>query len=104
MNLGQIMQSHALSFFHLSSPDLLMGWESAPAQRNVFGLMAVEPEFARGGIRLRQFGQTVIEQLGGRKIHPACGFSGGVRSNLSTAGREEILARLPEAKRRSYQR
>lgn len=98
MNLGQIVQSHALSFFHLSSPDLLLGWESDPAQRNVFGLMAVEPEFARGGIRLRQFGQTVIEQLGGRKIHPAWAVPGGVRSNLSTAGREEILARLPEAK------
>ena len=98
MNLGQIIQSHALSFFHLSSPDLLLGWESDPAQRNVFGLMATEPEFARGGIRLRQFGQTVIEQLGGRKIHPAWAVPGGVRSNLSAAGREEILTRLPEAK------
>ncbi|NJM98129.1 MAG: Ni/Fe hydrogenase subunit alpha [Phormidesmis sp. RL_2_1] len=98
MNLGQIIQSHALSFFHLSSPDLLLGWESHPAQRNVFGLMATEPDFARGGIRLRQFGQTVIEQLGGRKIHPAWAVPGGVRSNLSAAGREEILARLPEAK------
>ena len=25
MNLAQIVQSHALSFFHLSSPDLLAG-------------------------------------------------------------------------------
>lgn len=98
MNLGQIIQSHALSFFHLSSPDLLLGWESDPAQRNVLGLMAVEPELARGGIRLRQFGQVVIEQLGGRKIHPAWAVPGGVRSNLSTAGREKILECLPEAK------
>ena len=28
MNLGQIIQSHALSFFHLSAPDLLLGWDS----------------------------------------------------------------------------
>src|SRR5215467_7623164 len=40
MNLGQIVQSHALSFFHLSAPDLLLGWDSDPARRNVFGLIA----------------------------------------------------------------
>jgi NAD-reducing hydrogenase large subunit len=60
MNLGQIIQSHALSFFHLSAPDLLFGMESDPAKRNVFGLIAAEPELARGGIRLRQFGQEII--------------------------------------------
>src|SRR6267154_5477916 len=49
MNLGQIIQSHALSFFHLSAPDLLLGWDSDPAKRNLFGLIAAEPEFARSG-------------------------------------------------------
>ncbi len=61
MNLGQIVQSHALSFFHLSAPDLLLGWDSDPAQRNVFGLIAQQPDLARAGIRLRQFGQEIIE-------------------------------------------
>ena len=98
MNLAQIIQSHALSFFHLSSPDLLLGWESDPTQRNVFGVMAAEPELARGGIRLRQFGQAVIEQLGGRKIHPAWAVPGGVRSRLSLVGRDQIRQQLPEAK------
>ena len=37
LNLAQISQSHALSFFHLSSPDFLLGWDSDPARRNVFG-------------------------------------------------------------------
>ena len=32
MNLGQIIQSHALSFFHLSAPDFLLGWDTPPAQ------------------------------------------------------------------------
>ncbi len=40
MNLGQIVQSHALSFFHLSGPDLVLGWEGDPAKRNLFGLIA----------------------------------------------------------------
>ena len=32
MNLAQIVQSNALSFFHLSSPDLLFGFDAEPAQ------------------------------------------------------------------------
>ena len=97
MNLGQIVQSHALSFFHLSGPDLWLGWDTPPANRNLFGLAASEPELARGGIRLRQFGQEIIEQLGGRKIHPAWAVPGGVRTPLTPAGRDAIRARLPEA-------
>jgi NAD-reducing hydrogenase large subunit len=98
MNLGQIVQSHALSVFHLSGADLLLGMDSDPARRNVFGLIAEFPEVARAGIRLRQFGQEIIGTLGARKIHPAWAIPGGVREPLSAEGREAILARIPEAK------
>ncbi|MEF3273103.1 MAG: Ni/Fe hydrogenase subunit alpha [Chloroflexus sp.] len=96
MNLGQIIQSHALSFFHLSGPDLMLGFDSDPARRNIFGLIEADPQLARNGIRLRQFGQEVIELLGGRKIHPAWAVPGGVRSSLSQSGRDQIRAKLPE--------
>lgn len=98
MNLGQITQSHALSFFHLSSPDFLLGWDSDPATRNVFGLIAADPDLARSGIRLRQFGQKIIELLGAKKIHPAWSVPGGVRYPLSEEGREWIRERLPESR------
>jgi NAD-reducing hydrogenase large subunit len=97
MNLAQILQSHALSFFHLSAPDLLLGFDSPPKQRNVFGLAAAHPELARGGIRLRQFGQEIIEALGGRKIHPAWTTPGGVRGPLSEEECGRIRAKLDEA-------
>ena len=97
MNLGQIVQSHALSFFHLSAPDFLLGWDTPPAQRNVFGLIASNADLARAGIRLRQFGQEIIEILGGKKIHPAWAVPGGVRSPLTEEGRAHIRAWLPEA-------
>ena len=97
LNLAQISQSHALSFFHLSSPDFLLGWDSDPSRRNVFGLMAAEPELARAGIRLRQFGQGIIERLAGRRIHSAWAVPGGVRSPLSLEDRDRILKDLPEA-------
>ena len=97
MNLGQFIQSHALSFFHLSAPDFLLGWNSPPAQRNVFGLIASNKDLARAGIRLRQFGQEIIEILGDKKIHPAWAVPGGVRTALTEAGRAKIRAWLPEA-------
>lgn len=97
MNLAQIVQSHALSFFHLSGPDLLLGFDSDPAKRNILGLIEAEPEFARKGLRLRQLGQEIIEHLGGRKIHPAWAVPGGVRAGLPDPARAAIAAALPEA-------
>ncbi|MGD8207875.1 MAG: Ni/Fe hydrogenase subunit alpha [Thiohalocapsa sp.] len=96
MNLAQLVQSHALSFFHLSSPDLLLGWDSDPARRNIFGVMAQEPQLAKNGIRLRQIGQTIIETLGGKKIHPTWVVPGGVSEPLSEAKRDAMLAMVPE--------
>ncbi len=98
MNLGQIVQSHALSFFHLSAADFLLGWDEDPAKRNIFGLVERYPEIARDGIRLRAFGQRVIELLGGRKIHPAWAVPGGVEYPLDEERRDEIKRGLPEAK------
>jgi NAD-reducing hydrogenase large subunit len=98
MNLAQITQSHALSFFHLSSPDWLLGWDSDPGTRNVFGLIAADPDLARTGIRLRQFGQQILEVLGARKIHSAWAVPGGVRTPLTIEGRDWIKSRLPESK------
>jgi NAD-reducing hydrogenase large subunit len=97
MNLAQIVQSHSLSFFHLSSPDLLRGFDSDPARRNLFGLLGADRDLARGGIRLRQFGQEIIEHLGGKKIHPDWSVPGGVRGPLSETGRDAIRARIPES-------
>jgi NAD-reducing hydrogenase large subunit len=99
MNLGQITQSHALSFFHLSAPDLLLGWDSPPEIRNVFGLIAADKETARGGILLRQFGQEIIESLGGKKVHPAWSVPGGVRQSLTAEQRDHLLARVPAARK-----
>jgi len=97
INYGQILQSHALSFFHLSAPDLLLGFDSDPAQRNVLGLAERDPDMARRGVRLRQFGQRVIELLGGKRIHPAWGTPGGVLNPIDGRARDEIAGWIPEA-------
>jgi NAD-reducing hydrogenase large subunit len=105
MNLAQLTQSHALSFFHLSSPDLLLGWDASPAERNIFGVMSKEPQLARDGIRLRQIGQEIIEMLGGKKIHPTWVVPGGVNDALTEEKRSAMLALIPDGMaiaRRTY--
>lgn len=97
MNLAQHAQSHALSFFHLSSPDMLLGFDSDPAKRNIFGVLEKYPDLARDGIALRKFGQTVIENLGGKRVHPAWVVPGGVNAPLTPVWHEQISSMLPDA-------
>ena len=97
INHAQYTQSHALSFFHLSAPDLLLGMESEPATRNVIGLILANPEVGRKAIRLRQFGQDIIRMVTGKSVHPAWATPGGVRTCLLPSQIDEIKARLPEA-------
>jgi NAD-reducing hydrogenase large subunit len=95
MNFAQIIQSHALSFFHLSSPDLVLGFDAPVGSRNILGLAASHPELAKDGIFLRKLGQQIIEMLGGRRVHPAWIVPGGVNKPLDPRIREDILARIP---------
>src|SRR5579864_6153067 len=96
LNLAQILQSHALSVFHLSSPDLILGMDSAPETRHLFGVAAAAPEVARDGIRLRQIGQQMIEMLAGKRIHPAWVVPGGVTAPLTEEKHAQIRALLPD--------
>ena len=97
INLGQIVQSNALSFFHLSSPDLLFGFDADPAQRNILALAAANPQLAKDGIGLRKWGQQIIEWIGGKRIHPNGIVPGGVAEPLTAEVRDRILAGVPEA-------
>ncbi len=98
LTLAQWIQSHALSFFHLSSPDFLLGFEADPALRNIIGLLGHDKEFARKGIRLRKFGQQIIEFLGGRRIHTPWAVAGGVREPFTKEERDKLLEWYPEVK------
>ncbi len=98
MHMGQLIQSHALNFFHLSSPDLLLGFDSDPAQRNVFGLIEKNPELAMRGIKLRKFGQEIIERVAGKKIHSSDWIlPGGAKWPLTQERADYLCANLPEA-------
>jgi NAD-reducing hydrogenase large subunit len=97
LNLAQMVQSHALSFFYLASPDLLLGMEADPKMRNVFGVVAEHPELGKAGVALRRFGQHIIELLGSKRIHTGWVIPGGVTEALTAAKREEILKSITTA-------
>ncbi len=98
IHCAQFVQSHALSFFHLSAPDLLLGMDFDPARRNVAGLLEQHPDALRDGIALRKFGQQVIERLGKERVHPSWTVPGGVNAPLDPHAREKTLTELPAAK------
>ena len=95
LHCAQFVQSHALSFFYLSSPDLLLGMDSDPAKRNVVGVIEKFPELARLGIELRKFGLQIIEGLALERVHTSWVVPGGVNAPMSPQLRERIQSEMP---------
>ena len=98
MHYGQVMQSHALHFFHLASPDLLFGFDSEVARRNIVGVAAAYPDIAKKGVLLRKHGQEVIRATAGKRVHGTGSVPGGVNRHLSAEDHALLLHDLPQMK------
>ena len=96
MHYGQILQSHALHFFHLSSPDLLFGFDSDVGRRNIVGVAAEYPDIARQGVLLRRFGQEVIKVTAGKRVHGTGAIPGGINKSITPAERDTLLKDIYE--------
>lgn len=96
MHFGQTLQSHALHFFHLSSPDLLFGFDDEVNHRNIIGVIQDHPEIAKQGVLLRKFGQEVIRHTSGKRIHGTGAIPGGVNKSLSIQERDELLTDIDQ--------
>jgi NAD-reducing hydrogenase large subunit len=92
MHYGQILQSHALHFFYLASPDLLFGFDSDMSRRNIVGVAAAHPDTARRGVLLRKFGQEVIRITAGKRVHGTGSIPGGVNKAVTEEERDFLLA------------
>jgi len=97
MHYGQILQSHALHFFYLASPDLLFGFGSEVSRRNVVGVLAAAPEIARQGVLLRKLGQEIIRVTAGKRVHGTGSIPGGVNKSVTPEERKELLLAVPDA-------
>lgn len=94
LHKAQFIQSHALHFFHLASPDFLLGFDSDPATRNVIGLIGADPSLATEAVKLRSFGQSIIKKLGGKKVHPNAAIPGGMTTALLPEDRDYFLKQI----------
>jgi NAD-reducing hydrogenase large subunit len=96
LHFAQVMQSHALHFFHLSSPDLLFGYDDPVAHRHFVSVLAEHPDIARQGVMLRKYGQQLIEAIAGKRIHGNVAIPGGINKALTAEERRGLAAPLAE--------
>ncbi len=106
MLYGSYIHSHVLHFFYLVAPDLVLGPDSAPANRNVVGLLKANPELVKKVIHARKVGQMITKIIGGKQVHPVTAVVGGQSHSLSEEKRDYIAKEvklltnkfLPEAR------
>lgn len=91
MHFGQFLQSHALHFFHLATPDLLFGFDSPAGRRNIFEVLKEYPEVGLEGVRMRKYGQEVIRVISGKRIHGSAAIPGGMNKAMTTSERDFLL-------------
>ncbi len=91
MHFGQVFQSHALHFFHLSAPDLVFGFDAPPEKRNVIALAKENKELAYRAIMMRKYGQEIIKATAGKKIHGNGAIPGGINKNLTIEERDAFV-------------
>ena len=83
---------HATHFYALAGPDFVMGPNAPVAERNILGVIhKVGLEIGGKVINARKAGHTVIEMIGGRKVHPCTSIPGGLTKGITKEQQQEIL-------------
>jgi NAD-reducing hydrogenase large subunit len=96
LHFGQVLQSHALHFFYLASPDLLFGFESDIGKRNIFGVLNDYPDIGLKAVKIRKYGQEVIRMVAGKRIHGSGAIAGGMNKALTQAECDALLADIDQ--------
>src|ERR1035437_7474948 len=96
MHYGQILQSHALHLYYLCTPDLLFGFDSDVALRNIVGVAQRYPDAAKRGILLRKYGQEIIRITSGKRVHGTGAIPGGMNKAVSTEERDMLKKDIDE--------
>ena len=83
---------HATHFYALGGPDFVMGPDAPVAERNILGVIhKVGLEIGGKVIQARKYGHTVVEMIGGRKVHPCTSIPGGLTKGISEDQRKELV-------------
>jgi coenzyme F420-reducing hydrogenase alpha subunit len=97
LSCGSMIHSHAIHFFALAGPDLVVPRGAPASERNVLSLLKAEPELVQNALRLRSVGQRIAELVGGRGTHPVTCVAGGMATGLDTERREQARRLAAEA-------
>jgi F420-non-reducing hydrogenase large subunit len=82
---------HTTHFYALGGPDFVMGPDAPVAERNILGVIhKVGLDIAGQVIQARKYGHTIIEWIGGRKVHPCTSIPGGLTKGITEEQRQEI--------------
>jgi F420-non-reducing hydrogenase large subunit len=82
---------HTTHFYALAGPDFVMGPDAPVAERNILGVIhKVGLEIGGKVIQCRKYGHTVVEMIGGRKVHPCTAIPGGLTKGITEEQRAEI--------------
>ena len=82
---------HTTHFYALGGPDFIMGPDAPVAERNILGVIhKVGLEIGGKVIQMRKYGHTVVEMIGGRKVHPCTSIPGGLTKGITEEQRLEI--------------
>ena len=95
MNWGSYMHSHALHFYFLAAPDLIIP-NGTRKTRNVFQVIKDMPELALQAINIRRNGLEIERKIGGRPIHPTSSTPGGISTELDDETQKDLLARAQQ--------
>lgn len=82
---------HTTHFYALAGPDFIVGPDAPVAERNILGVIhKVGLEIGGKVIQMRKYGHTVVEMIGGRKVHPCTSIPGGLTKGITEEQRAEI--------------
>ncbi len=88
---GFYFTDHTTHFYALGGPDFIMGPDAPVAERNILGVIhKVGLEIGGKVIQARKYGHTIVEMIGGRKVHPCTSIPGGLTKGITEEQRKEI--------------
>ena len=91
MAIGGILSSHALHLFLLALPDYT-------GHPNVVAMAKEHPDVVKAGLRIKEAGDSLIELIGGRSVHPVSTVVGGFTSIPTRERLERFKGELASAK------
>ena len=88
---GFYFTDHTTHFYALAGPDFVVGPDAPVAERNILGIIhKVGLEIGGKVIEARRVGHSIVEIIGGRKVHPCTSIPGGLTKGITPEQRDEI--------------